>query len=158
MTLAWCSRIKSLFLSSAHTLFSLAPAHVASLTSSQFQLPCPFYLLHHWESLTGATWFSSSSLPGKFLPTLPNSAETSPILWRFSPTIPTELCSSLCFVNTHTSGFSSWPHYTRYLPTTGQVKASSLQTSWPTASMASAQGPVLQAALRQTRPLLLSAD
>lgn len=49
MTLAWCSRIKSLLLSSAHTLFSLAPAHVASLTSSQFQLPCPFYLLHHWE-------------------------------------------------------------------------------------------------------------
>lgn len=60
MTLAWCSRIKSLLLSSAHTLFSLAPAHVASLTSSQFQLPCPSTYF-----ITGSPW---RGLPGSLPP------------------------------------------------------------------------------------------
>lgn len=39
-------------------------------------------------------------LSDKCLPTLPNSAEMSPILWRFSPAIQTEFCS-LYVGNTH---------------------------------------------------------
>lgn len=38
---------------------------------------------------------------GKFLPTLRNSAEMTPILWRLSPTIQMELCSPMCWP-THT--------------------------------------------------------
>lgn len=40
-------------------------------------------------------------LSDKCLPSLPNSAEMSPILWRFSPAIQPEFCNPPCVGNTH---------------------------------------------------------
>ena len=100
MIIPQCSRVS---IYTALTYTGPSPRfHPYRLASSQFPVHST-YVISGVESSIGLPGALPLLLSGKLLPTLQESAEMSPILRRFSPTVQTDLCSPLCVANTYTS-------------------------------------------------------
>lgn len=95
-------------------------------------------------------------LSDKCLPTLPNSAEMSPILWRFSPAIQTEFCS-LYVGNTHIVILTLISLHSLRTHTLSPATSTIMVRSMPKETLLTVSGLMGWVTLKQAHPFLLSA-